>query len=109
LKLGADGDREMEKRSGEIQREPQEPSAEPITSPLALSPENIRLTACKPSRDGKALVVRLHETSGREISAELTIFQPLRVINLEFKPFEIKTVRVERSGAWREVDLIEEV
>jgi alpha-mannosidase len=75
---------------------------------LALNPENIRLTACKPSWDGKALVLRLHETSGRAASAEITIFQPLRVLRVTFKPFEIKTLRVERSGAWREADLISE-
>jgi alpha-mannosidase len=81
---------------------------EQTISLLSLSPENIRLTACKPSWDGKALVLRLHETAGRATSAELTTFQPLRVINLVFKPFEIKTLRIERSGSWREVDLISE-
>jgi alpha-mannosidase len=75
---------------------------------LALNPENIRLTAGKPSWDGKALILRLHETSGRTTSAELAIFQPLRVLRVVFKPFEIKTLRVERSGAWREADLIAE-
>jgi len=47
-----------------------------------------------------------HETPGRVASAELTIHQPLRVINLELKPFEIKTLRIEPSGAWRESGLI---
>jgi alpha-mannosidase len=75
---------------------------------LALSSENIRLTACKRSWDGKALVLRLHETSGQATSAELTIFTPLRVIGLSFKPFEIKTLRIERTGAWRVADLISE-
>jgi hypothetical protein len=30
------------------------------------------------------------------------------MINLEFKPFEIKTLRIEPSGAWREAGLISE-
>jgi alpha-mannosidase len=75
---------------------------------LFLEPAHIRLTACKPSWDGKALVLRLHETSGRVTSARLTIHLPLRVIDLSFKPFEVKTLRIERSGAWREADLISE-
>jgi len=75
---------------------------------LSLEPANIRLTACKPSWDGKALILRLHETSGHETPARLVLHQPLRVINFEFKPFEIKILRVERSGSWRESDLISE-
>jgi len=43
-----------------------------------------------------------------ETETGLTIFRPLRVINLRFQPFEIKTLRIERSGAWREADLITE-
>jgi alpha-mannosidase len=75
---------------------------------LSLEPGNIRLTACKPSWDGKALILRLHETSGRDTSARLVLHQPLRVINFEFKPFEIKTLRIEPSSSWREADLISE-
>jgi alpha-mannosidase len=78
------------------------------SSLLSLEPAHIRLTACKPSWDGKALVLRLHETSGRVTSARLTIHLPLRVIDLSFKPFEVKTLRIEPSGSWREADLISE-
>jgi len=80
------------------------------TSPvelLSVEPHNIRLTACKRSWDGEALVVRLHEAGGLETTALLSI-RPRPEIRLNFKPFEIKTVRVERSGRWREVALIEE-
>jgi alpha-mannosidase len=76
---------------------------------LALSPENIRPVACKSSWDGKALVLRLHETSGRKTQAELRLMRPGRVIRLVFRPFEIKTLRIEPSGAWRTVDLITEI
>jgi len=104
---------------------------------LSIEPQNIRLTACKRSRDGEALVVRLHEAAGIETQGRLSINsrvdeilrfaqddpmnrirRPLRsvgqtdtfqlVFPLKFKPFEIKTIRVERSGRWSEVDLIEE-
>jgi hypothetical protein len=30
------------------------------------------------------------------------------LIRLDFRPFEIKTLRVERDGTWREVRLVEE-
>jgi alpha-mannosidase len=75
---------------------------------FALDLQSIRLAACKRSWDGKALILRLHETSGQASSAEITVFQPLRVIRVTFRPFEIKTLRLERSGAWREADLISE-
>jgi len=108
LRVGFDADKEGKTGSRANQGEPAGIADERIASLLELAPENIRLTACKPSWDGKALVIRLHETSGRTSRAELTIFQPLRVINLTFRPFELKTVRLERSGAWREAGLITE-
>jgi len=108
MKTGAQGERTAEKRSEAKPQISGEPTDERAQSLLALRPENIRLTACKPSWDERGLVLRLQETLGRATSAELTIFQPLRVINLQFNPFEIKTLRIERSGAWREADLIEE-
>ena len=75
---------------------------------LSLDPISIRLTACKRSDDGKALVVRLHEAAGFPTEARLTLPQPPRVIQLSFRPFEIKTLRIERTGAWREAGLISE-
>jgi alpha-mannosidase len=75
---------------------------------LFLEPANIRMIACKPSWDGKALIVRLHESGGQKTAASLKFSSPSTVINLSFKPFEIKTVRLEKTDAWREVDLIEE-
>jgi len=98
MKAGVGSDGEMDESRGERE-----------LSLLSLNPQNIRLTACKPSWDGRALVLRLHETCGQVTSAQLTIYKPLRVIRVTFKPFEIKTLRVERSGAWREADLISEI
>ena len=105
---GPGADKEGEERSGFNQPGRDESPDEHVGSFLALSPANIRLTACKRSWDGKALILRLHETSGRNTSAGLVLNQPLKVINLDLKPFEIKTLRLERSGAWREADLISE-
>ncbi len=90
---------------------------------LSVRPASVRLLACKPSGDGRALVVRLQEAVGKRTKAELKVARPAapngdpgqerghvpRVhVPLAFAPFEIKTVRVERDGSWREAALIEE-
>ena len=71
-------------------------------------PENIRLTALKQSWDRRTLVIRLHETSGVKTTAALRFYFPQVRIDLVFRPFQIKTIRLERSGRWREVGLISE-
>jgi alpha-mannosidase len=78
----------------------------PEISVLTLEPPNIRLTALKRSADGRELMARLHETSGRGARARLNFLAPQISIDLAFRPFEIKTLRVGKSGSWREVDLI---
>jgi alpha-mannosidase len=59
----------------------------------------VRLLACLPSPDNKALIIRLQEITGETIRAELW------QAPVQFKPFEIKTIRREKSGLWREVSL----
>jgi alpha-mannosidase len=108
----------------------------PTEALLSLAPASVRLLACKRSWDGAALVVRLQEAVGKRVKAKLDVAQPRekadRVsgafgskertrradqdrgygppvrVSLSFAPFEIKTVRVEPDGSWREVALIEE-
>ena len=75
---------------------------------LSVEPENIRLIACKQSWDGKALIIRLQESSGMATQAALEIKGVKTTIKLSLKPLEIKTLRVERSGKWKEVKIIEE-
>lgn len=83
-------------------------------SMIAVSPSPIRLLACKRSDDGKALVIRAQESAGRKAKARLSVAPPDGkrsdpiVIESLFSPFEIKTLRLERSGRWRSVGLIEE-
>ncbi len=67
-------------------------------------PSGVRLTACKPSKDHKALIVRLHETAGREKTVSIFIHPGDRAAKIKFKPFQIRTVRFESSGAWKETD-----
>ena len=76
---------------------------------LAVRPANIRLLACKKAWEGEALVLRFQEACGIETAAEVDLRAPKAEMRFAFKPFEIKTVRVEKmSGNWREVALIEE-
>ncbi len=74
---------------------------------LSLEPENIRLSALKRSWDRRALIVRLHEGAGLATNGRLRV-ATARPMALKFKPYEIKTIRIEKSGEGREVALIEE-
>jgi len=96
------GSLEAKNQSGRRDRESGTPGL------FSLEPSHIRMTACKPSWEGKALIIRLHEAIGRETAATLKLIEPGVVINLLFKPFEIKTIRLEKTGRWREVGLINE-
>ncbi|MDZ7401295.1 MAG: hypothetical protein ONB37_14125 [candidate division KSB1 bacterium] len=76
---------------------------------LSLSPDHVSLLACKKSWDGNALILRLQESAGIASHTTIKLTQPEVQINLAFRPLEIKTVRVEASGRWAEVDLIDEI
>jgi len=76
---------------------------------LRIDKQNIRVIAMKRSWDGKSLVIRFHETSGVRTRVSMALAHPSRRGILTFAPFEIKTVRIERSGRLHEVALIEEV
>ncbi len=84
---------------------------------LALKPSSIRLLACKRSRDGSALIVRLQEAAGKKTKAELEVSLPAGPergrstkvpLPLTLAPFEIRTLRIEKDGSWRAVRIIEE-
>ncbi len=71
---------------------------------LTISSPNVRLLACKRSRDGRALIVRVQESAGRRTRATLTVAPPggkkeapVRV-PLDLRPFELTTLRIDRSG-----------
>lgn len=84
---------------------------------LSISAPNVRLLACRRSDDKQALIVRLQESAGRKMRARVMIGRPKDaagvagaagepvVIALQFSPFEIKTLRIERSGAWRAIKI----
>ncbi len=75
---------------------------------LSLEPQNVRLLTTKQSRDGKALVIRLQESAGVATTATLVLRGQKARTRLSFQPFEIKTIRVGKSGSTREVRLISE-
>ncbi len=88
-----------------------------VESLLSIKPSNVRMLACKRSWDGEALIVRLQEAVGKKTKAELKIWPPASQerghgpdghVSLSFKAFEIKTLRIEKSGPWRAVRMIEE-
>ncbi len=66
----------------------------------------IRMTAMKQSWDAKALIMRVQETCGVKTTTTLTLGTPAVKKRLTFSPFEIKTLRIERSGSIRECDLV---
>jgi alpha-mannosidase len=95
----------------------------PAETLLSLKPASVRLLACKRSWDGEALIIRVQEAVGKRTKAEVRFARrgapdvkpgqdrghvPEVHVPLPFAPFEIKTLRVERDGTWREVRLIEE-
>jgi len=73
-----------------------------------LSDPVVVLTAMKKSEDGKALIIRLFEPTGRARTTVLTLpFAGART-RLTLKPFEIKTLLFNlRNKKFREVDLLE--
>jgi len=75
---------------------------------LSLEPPTIRITACTPSRDGNAILVRCHETAGKATAAKLALHSPAATLALQFRPFELVTLRIERDGTFRSVPLIED-
>jgi alpha-mannosidase len=80
---------------------------------LSISPANIRLLSFRPSADGKAFLLRVQESSGFRTAAKIeTAGAPSRPskavpIKTRFRPFEMKTFRIDFSGRARETDLLE--
>ncbi|MCX6928872.1 MAG: hypothetical protein NT154_37530, partial [Verrucomicrobia bacterium] len=75
---------------------------------LELSPRSIRLQACKQSFDEKALIIRLQEMAGHPTPANLQFAGINALMQLAFSPYELKTLRFERNGTCREVNLATE-
>jgi hypothetical protein len=75
---------------------------------LSLAPESVRLTAMKRSDDGGGLVVRIQESSGRSAEARVRVGASGPSGIFALRPLEVKTLRLDQGGSWREVDLVGE-
>ncbi|HBD09079.1 MAG TPA: hypothetical protein DCZ69_12540 [Syntrophobacteraceae bacterium] len=75
---------------------------------LHLSSSHIRLIACKQSDDARALILRMQEAAGTPCKATLSLRKTAKKLRLSFSSFEIKTIRIQPNGKWREVHLVEE-
>jgi len=74
-----------------------------------LSDRVVQLTALKRAEDGRGLIVRLFEPSGRARKTTLSVSAWGIKVPVQMNPFELKTLRIDLStGVAREVNLLEE-
>jgi alpha-mannosidase len=76
---------------------------------VAVEPENVVAGALKEAEDGDDVVVRLWETEGRSVRAEVGLHAWNRSFGADLGPWEVRTFAVPRDPARppREVDLLE--
>jgi len=75
-------------------------------SGIEIEKENIILSAAKNAEDNDGVILRFVETSGKETQSEIGVKFINANIKLDFKAFEIKTVKI-KNGDCKEVDLLE--
>ena len=76
---------------------------------LAVDAQNIIVSAVKQSENGDDLILRCVETNGVAVTANLDLGFAKRQWSGSFRPYEIKTLRMNtRSGNIKEVNLLEE-
>ncbi len=76
---------------------------------LTIEPENVVLSALKTAEEGGELIARFHESSGRQTQAHVAFHAADFEWEGAFRPFEIKTLRLDLdAGRAVEVNLLEE-
>ncbi|MCY1719427.1 hypothetical protein OU798_03690 [Prolixibacteraceae bacterium Z1-6] len=75
---------------------------------LSVDNPDVIVTAVKKSENGEDTIIRLVETSGSTVSATLDMKFINRKWTGNFGPFEIKTLRINKKGTIKEVNLLEE-
>ena len=76
---------------------------------LASDSQNVLVSAIKLAEDGEDLIIRCVETSGLSTKATLDLSFANRKWTNNFKPYEIKTLRIDKNaGIIKEVNLLEE-
>jgi alpha-mannosidase len=84
------------------------PGAQPAYPPfLHVEPATVVLGALKKADQENALIVRLVESVGQDVTAYIR-FEGGRSKPIPFAPYEIKTFKIDREGTWTLVNLIEE-
>lgn len=82
----------------------QEQTQASLSALLEAIPPNLQLLACKPSWDGQAVILRLQECCGEQGK-----FSPLANPEFTFRPYQLKTLRFDRTNGLKEVPLIAEM
>ena len=80
-------------------------SARPL---LQVSPASVRLLACKRATDAQAVIVRLQEMAAQTVQATVRFAGMNKPQALTFRPYEVKTLRLEHNGDCRVVNLVAE-
>jgi alpha-mannosidase len=76
---------------------------------LAVDAQNIIVSAVKQSEIGEDLILRCVETNGMAVTANLDLGFAKKKWSGNFRPYEIKTLRINaKSGSIKEVNLLEE-
>jgi len=76
---------------------------------LSVDVQNIDVNSVKQSEEGEDLIIRCVETSGLQTNATIDLSFIKHQWKGSFRPFEIKSLRVnKKSGAVKEVNLLEE-
>lgn len=77
-------------------------------SALELDKNNIAVSALKNSENNDGLILRLSEISGVSTAVAVNFKAIEKCFVLDFKPQEVKTVRIGKDGSIKEIQIIEE-
>ena len=76
-------------------------------SALSVDCKNIVVTAVKSAEDGNGFIIRIIETDGRETTATVNFNALNTEFTMQWKPQEIKTIRIDKDGNASEIMITE--
>ena len=80
----------------------------PTYSAMEVSPSNVIVSVLKRAEDGYGYILRAYETNGEVVTARVRLFMLDLDIELQFAPYEIKTIKIDpESKQFEEVNLLE--
>ena len=81
----------------------------PLSHSLAhSSAENVQIEVVKQAEDGNGFILRAYETDGKAVRAALSLPFLSAETEADFRPHEIKTLRIDRDGAVSETNILED-